>query len=76
MTLLMVHFGHDQLLVDKYLKVATVSLKAESDKTRHWREGDEAQKIAEVAQMARTLRSAQLARDEWMRLAREEVDRI
>jgi hypothetical protein len=76
MTLLMVHFGHDHLLVDEYVKVMTVSLKAESDKARHWRLADEAQKLADVPEMARTLRAAQVARDGWMRLAREEVDLI
>ncbi len=76
MTLLMVHFGHDHLLVDEYVKVMTVSLKAESEKARHWRLGDEEQKIAEIPEMATTLRAAQVARDEWMQLARAEVDRI
>lgn len=76
MTLLMVHFGHDHFIVDEYVEVASASVKAESEKARHWREGDEAQKIAEVPEMARTLRAAQIARDEWTQLARAEVDRI
>ena len=76
MTLLMVHFGHDHQLVDEYLKVTTVSIKAETEKARHWNLADEEQKIGGIPDMARILRAAQVARDEWMQLARAEVDRI
>lgn len=75
-TLLQIHFGHDHPLVEKYSKVCTTCYDAEEIWSRHLRSPENAARMARIPDVMNALRTAQVARDRWMRDAREEVERI
>lgn len=74
-TLLQVHFGRDHWLVDRYVGTAGQCLSAQAKWSEHSRQPDE-QMVQEVPEVARAMFDAQLARDQWMREARTEVEKI
>jgi hypothetical protein len=71
-TLLQVHFGHDHEIIDEYIKVAEVCLRAETRKIRELHSYDRER----IEELASVLHDAQLARDRWTRNARAAVDGI
>lgn len=75
-TLLQVHFGHDDPLVDTYVRVAGVILGVERAWFEHLRSIDEDARMVEIPEMATALRNAQVARNDWAQEARAEVERI
>jgi hypothetical protein len=75
-TLLQIHFGHEHPLVEKYSEVCATCYDAEEIWSRHLRSPEDAARLERIPEVMKALRAAQIARDEWMREAREEVERI
>lgn len=77
LTLLMIHFGHDHKLIDAYQDAWIACAKAEEWKALHFRlDPDSEERVAQIPELAKTLRAGQLARDRWMQVARAHVDSL
>jgi hypothetical protein len=74
MTLLQIHFGHDDPLVGSYVDAATFILEVENDWFDHLRSDDEEMRIKAIPEMADALRAAQIRRDGWMQEARSKIE--
>lgn len=74
-TLLQVHFGDDHWLIDKYVSTCAACLGAEEAWSEHGRKPDD-QRIKQVPDIAKVMREAQGARNQWIKEARAEVEQI
>ncbi len=76
MSLLMVHFGHDHFLVDAYQEASIDCMEAGYAKAAHFGSDDDQARMRNIRDLAGKARAAQLARDRWMRTAREYVEAL
>lgn len=74
-TLLQVHFGDEHWLIDSYISACATCLKAEETWSEHTRKSDD-ERIEAVPDIAKVMREAQEARNNWIKEARAEVERI
>lgn len=74
--LLQIHFGHDHPLVEKYTEVCTTCYEAEVEWSEHLRSPEDKERMDRIPEMMSLLRGAQIARDQWMREARAEVEKL
>lgn len=76
MVTLALQFGQGHWLGEKFIDAATVCASAEEAKSLHFNSADENWRIKNIPALAEKADEARAAREEWMRLARREVDRV
>jgi hypothetical protein len=76
MVTLELQFGQGHWLGKRYIDAATACASAEEAKSLHFNSADEDWRIKNIPALAEKAEEARDAREEWMRLARREVDRV
>jgi hypothetical protein len=76
MVTLELQFGQGHWLGKRFIDAATACASAEEAKSVHFNSADEDWRIKNIPALAEKAEEARGAREEWMRLARKEVDRV
>ncbi|HEX5983709.1 MAG TPA: hypothetical protein VFY69_05815 [Solirubrobacterales bacterium] len=76
MVTLELQFGQGHWLGERFIDAATACASAEEAKSLHFTSANEDWRIKNIPALAEKAKEARDAREEWMRLARQEVDRV
>lgn len=76
MVTLELHVGQDHWLNEEYLNAIVKCAEAEQAKSKHFRSKDEEWRISDIPHLAEVAKEARQTQDHWMKLAREEIERV
>jgi hypothetical protein len=76
MVTLELQFGQGHWLGERFIDAATVCAAAEEAKSLHFNSADEGWRIKNIPVLAEKAKEARDAREDWIRRARREIDRV